>query len=389
LAVEEKRNAEAVTGFLVESFTPPDPNQGWAKNATVSDLLLNASKNARQSATTYASKFRLLEAVLNAQATSGYTDGQRELVALMERIATQRPHLKRDALSARIKVLMAGQSTGADANQLADIVTQLTPEGPSEDLVNAQFALVQLLMVSSKSDEFDAEIIKLADWSEKVNLSAFMNANIDVTLAKYWSVVKRDHRKAETILRAALTKPKYSSPVLKALFLQSLSVIMSRLKEFEAGYSVARESADIYARTYEESNSAVINAQVNLAAAALETGRLSEAEKIYNNVRKITKQLGADGRPEYVMTSFNMVEVYTLQGRPDDALALMEQVVTDASQIFMITDSRRRLFEMKLVELYLKTGRCQLASTAISSLKITASELNEIEAEVRKRCLKK
>jgi tetratricopeptide (TPR) repeat protein len=44
LAVEEKQNAEAVTGFLVESFTPSDPSESFTEASRIEDYFANAGQ---------------------------------------------------------------------------------------------------------------------------------------------------------------------------------------------------------------------------------------------------------------------------------------------------------------------------------------------------------
>ncbi len=390
LAVEEKQNAEAVTGFLVESFSPPDPTRGWAKNATVVDLLANARLRALASSESKGpGQFRILEAVFNAQASSGYVDGQADVFAILDETARQYPELGRDALRARVKFLQGTNSSKVDRGELYRIIELLAAEGPSEDLVNAQFALVQSLLVSSKSNQIDQEVLMLSIWSEGMKLPLSLRANIDVTISRYWSEVRGDHRKAEFILKTALAKVEYSTPVLRALILRRLSVVMSKLKSFDVGYEFARESLAIYDDIYEETNSLVIGARNNLAAAAQDARRFEEAEELYNNVRNITKRMGSDMQPEYLLTSFNLANLYAEQGRLDDAIELMDEVVESSKLAFTADDWRRRMFQLKLLELYFKSKQCDQAFFAVESFKASETELDEIAIELRQSCASK
>jgi eukaryotic-like serine/threonine-protein kinase len=119
LAVEEKQNAEAVTGFLVESFTPPGDVSRWPKTAKVADLLARSRRGAiANSAIDSKQRFRILEAVFNAQVSAGELEELGQLIAEMEKASGADMTLKRKWLSAKIKFIQAMQNTVVNQTEL-------------------------------------------------------------------------------------------------------------------------------------------------------------------------------------------------------------------------------------------------------------------------------
>jgi hypothetical protein len=114
LAVEEKQNAEAVTGFLVESFNSVDPGEKWGVNTPIKDFLADAPKRIVDAKLTSRTKRELAKSFANIAISLDDVELASSQIDFAMKIRA--PHSTDDFLLLADRSLLSGQYADAAKN---------------------------------------------------------------------------------------------------------------------------------------------------------------------------------------------------------------------------------------------------------------------------------
>ena len=337
-ALEQRRRAETVTGYLTELFELPDPGRSLGTQVTARELL---DKSSRTIDSELADQPKLLPELLGVLAKTYKGLGQYdEAQVLVERAVS----------------LIRQHSNDRDA---AD-----------QDLIGPLLALVELLADQGRYEAargVSAEVLarlhepSTREERERVVRCLILRGSIDSRLGRHVSSSEGLHQALDLARELA-------DDELTAEGLEHLGVLRDSESEFEAAGDLFRQALELRRQIHDqrhprvaqlESRLASVEAKVdpqageqalrqavadqrrlfggdhpvlaysinNLAIAVMKRGALEEAETLYRQTLDMEQAVYGDSHPSIAATLNNLAEVRAAEGDVEEAELLFRQAL--------------------------------------------------------------
>jgi serine/threonine-protein kinase len=324
-AERERDRAAAVSGFLEDLFTIPDPGRSRGETVTAREVLDRGRKqiagNLEEAPETRAA---LMETMGRVYRRLGLLEPAREL--LTESLRVRQETLGKDNLD-----------VASSLQNLALVLRQLKRDQQAEPLL-AEAMAIRRRQGNTESPEYASGINDLA---------ALLEA-------------KGEYGAAEDLYEEALAlKKRLQGPENEsvALGLNNLARVRHARGDLAAAEPLYREALAMRRRLLVEPHPDVATSLNNLASLLEDRGDLTEAERLYREALAMRRKVFGDRHLKVAQSLNNLAFTLVIEGHPDAAEPLAREALSIADELLPKGHSTRGAFLRNLATTLVAQGK--------------------------------
>jgi eukaryotic-like serine/threonine-protein kinase len=386
-AVAEQKNAEAVTDFLVESFTQLDPVEGWTKDATVSDLLDSARVRVLSTLPNSREQFLLMSAVFSAHLGFGKLAEAETLLAKMELQSNIDLQLKPKVLRAKLQLASRSDKKYFERQEIRALIKNLEKSNDIESLILAHFILIEHTPVEYKEvgEDVEKDISKATNFLQRSKSASSFSILTEVSIAKYL-LRRKWNELAMTSLKTTLAKIRPEQKLLQGVVLVQMSIAEEQAGRMESAFTLAKEALAVQKQALPESHPQILEATINAAVAAQRFGLMDEAERRFgelipqlNSIRPIPKSLLA-------LALINQADFYMRKAEPLKAIPIYREAIKNADESIGAAEPRTKFIRAAYASALADIGDCKAALQVKEELAKLGVDIHSYSKDIISRC---